>query len=380
MLDYDLFIKRLFLKAGQTGEPVAGTFELTSRCNLNCKMCYIHRNKKNSDQCTCNAKNAKNERETAFWLDLAKQARDAGMLLLLLTGGEPLLRKDFKEIYLACREMGLLVSVNTNGTLIDDETVRFFKENPPLRLNISLYGASPETYGALCGDSTAFQKVINAITALKSAGVNIKLNYTVTPYNRHDAEKILRFATELDIPVQAAMYSFPPVRASGDVVRLSPEDAAQEHFRWQRNRLGDDGLREYLATLLKGTAPEEFGGDCLDTNGEKISCRAGSTSFWVTFDGQLTPCGMMPQPTLPIQNCFIVAWGELRSRRENIFLPIECKNCNLRRSCDMCAAATLAETGRFDGVPRYACEKAKEFNRLSQQFLNQNKKMEVNVQ
>ena len=124
--------------------PLAGSFELTPRCTLDCKMCYIHR--RSSDKSAI-----AEEKDTKFWIDLATKARDAGMLILLLTGGEPLLRSDFDEIYRECKKLGLLVSVNTNATLLDEEKIRLFTEYPPQKINITLYGSSPETYGKLCG-------------------------------------------------------------------------------------------------------------------------------------------------------------------------------------------------------------------------------------
>ena len=134
-------------------------------------------------------------------------------LMLLLTGGEPLLRPDFREIYTGCKRMGLVLSVNTNASLIDDDMVELFAANPPRRVNITLYGASPETYGALCGSREAYARVVRAILNLQSAGVIVKLNFSVTPYNRHDAQAVYDFAAEHQLPLQAACYMFPPVRA-----------------------------------------------------------------------------------------------------------------------------------------------------------------------
>ena len=78
------------------------------------------------------------------WLDIAKAARDKGMIFALLTGGEPLVRKDFFEIYDGMREMGLLISINSNGSMLKGEILERFLENPPFRFNISLYGGSNE--------------------------------------------------------------------------------------------------------------------------------------------------------------------------------------------------------------------------------------------
>ena len=363
-INYSVFIDSLFRQATEKGTPLSGSFELTSRCTLNCKMCYIHRSPNSREALS-------DEKDTEWWIDLARRAVSKGMFLLLLTGGEPLIRKDFEEIYLACRNMGLLVSVNTNGTLIDERKVEFFSANPPQRLNISLYGTSPETYAALCGDGNAFGKVINAVKALKKAGVNLKLNYTITPYNQADALKAYDLAKELDIPIQPVSYMFPPLRSScrAETVRLSPEDAALAHFKWQSYHFSDPkDLRRFFELTKKGEAPRETEDDCFDSCGERINCRAGSSTFWVTYDGKMTPCGMMTEPGVQIED-FDAAWDFIRSEREKIYLPAECKTCSLRKSCDICAAVSYAETGRFDGVPTYVCEKAKIYNKLCRNVL-----------
>ena len=362
VMNYNNYINHLFARADANGVPLSGCFELTSRCTLACKMCYIHRGENASE-----IKAA--EKSAQWWLSLAKEVRDAGTLLLLLSGGEPLLREDFKEIYLGCRKLGLLVSVNTNATLINKEWVRFFKENPPAKLNISLYGASSETYESLCGNGEAYEKVINALTDLKNAGVNVKINYNITPYNKDDAEKISDICRELGFPVQVCSYMLPPVRICGEAVRLDPEEAARAHFGFQKYRLKEnfDAYLEKLKTRAQGSGKitiDELDEPC----GEGIKCRAGSTVFWVTFDGRVSACGMIPEPSASLENGFNTAWEEIRNRCKNIKLPVECTKCDKREYCDVCAAIAYTETGRFDGVPKYACKKAEVYRRLCKSY------------
>ena len=95
----------LHARACRTGTPLAGNFELTARCNFNCKMCYVH--------LTAEEQQRRGRELTA------DQARSRGMLFLLLTGGEPLIRTDFRYLLTELKKMGLLVSVNSNGSLID---------------------------------------------------------------------------------------------------------------------------------------------------------------------------------------------------------------------------------------------------------------------
>ena len=345
----------LFAKADARKIPLAGSFELTSRCTLDCKMCYIHRR-------SCDKAAAAQEKDASFWLDLATKARDAGMLILLLTGGEPMLRPDFDEIYRGCKKLGLLVSVNTNATLIDEDKLRLFCEYPPHKVSVTLYGASPETYGKLCGNASAYQKVIDSIYALKNSGVNLKLNYSITPDNVADIPAAVAFAKELDLPVVSTSYMFDPVRSCGEAYRLSPEAAARSKLDWQRNMLGDEELLRYLRADMP---PEPKGEEC----SKRINCRAGLSTFWVTWKGEMTPCGMMSAPNIPITD-FGSAWDAIRKARENIYLPAECSGCELQKKCDMCAAVSLGETGRSDGVPPYACLKAHEYARLCADFIS----------
>lgn len=355
-LDYDLFIAKIFSDADKKSIPLSGAFELTSRCPFDCKMCYVHR--KEND---CEA--IKQEKSTEWWINLTDEAKNAGMFMLLLTGGEPLLRSDFEEIYLHAKKSGVLVSVNTNGLLINDEKIKFFTDNPPQKLNITLYGASEETYRNLCGIGEAYKKVTNAIIKLRQAGVNLKINFTATQYNSHDAENIYEFAQKLGIPVQTVSYMFPPVRVGGDADRLSPEEAAKIQFDCQLLGMGEEKLKNHIQ---KKKNKQRGGNDVSDA--EMIPCRAGLSTFWVTWNGKMSPCGMMTKPMFEINN-FDDAWESIKESRKNIFLPSKCKTCKLRNYCDMCAAIPLAESGEFGVVPEYICQKAAEYKKLCDELI-----------
>lgn len=361
---YQAYSQLLFAKAGTRGVPLSGTFELTSRCNLDCKMCYIHRREHDADA-------LRREATAAQWLALAEECCRQGMLLLLLTGGEPLLRRDFREIYSGCKSLGLMLSINTNATLIEDKMVDFLAADPPSRVNITLYGASPETYAALCGDPKAYDRAVRGILALQSAGILVKLNCSVTPYNRGDVPVILDFARAHGLAIQTAGYMFPPVRACEHGCyapdRLTPAEAAAEKLRYDRFRFDDETLRQRWGALLSGQAVPDPDNECQELPTERIRCRAGSSTFWVTWDGQLRPCGMMTEPTLPLApGGFAEAWQELRRAREEILVPARCSQCPMAQACDQCAAVCHAETGSFTGTPSYMCQQTAEYLALIQ--------------
>ncbi|MBO5867513.1 MAG: radical SAM protein, partial [Oscillospiraceae bacterium] len=274
----------LYRKATAAGVPLSGTFELTPVCNMDCKMCYVRLSKQEQE-----ARGALGTVEQ--WLELAKKASNSGMLYLLLTGGEPFLYPGFRRLLEGLHAMGLLISINSNGTLIDAATVEWLKTCPPMRINITLYGASNETYSRLCGDAQGFTKVTNAIHLLKEAGIGVKLNCSLTPLNAEDLPKIAAFAEQNQLPLQVATYMFPPTRKDGSMVgknmRFSPEDAAYYMAYSDYLTLGRE---RFLAQ--NAPVPSDPEDPCGQPDG--VRCRAGKCSFWVTWQGNMLPCGMFP--------------------------------------------------------------------------------------
>lgn len=350
----------LYTKASRNGMPLSGTFELTPCCNMACKMCYVRKTKEEQEKIAP-------LRTAKEWLELGKTAREQGMLYLLLTGGEPFLRPDFQEILSGLHRMGLLISINSNGTLIDEETVEWLKETPPVRINITLYGASDETYARLCGNPKGFTQTARAIRLLKEAGIQVKINCSVTPYNVDDLEGIYAFAREEGLLVQATSYMFPPLRRDTSMVgqndRFSPQEAAYQSACILALDLGEDEFLRRVSRDESLAFPQEIEEDCpeIDGEGDGIRCRAGKCSFWITWDGRMLPCGMFPEGNA--QNVFQIgfekAWEQVHEEALAIRLPAKCSGCTLRDQCKACAAMVMTESGNFHTVPEYRCKMAK---------------------
>lgn len=353
----------LHAKGAALGIPVGGNFELTARCNFNCPMCYVHLS---AEEVAARGK----ELTAQQWISLAEQARDRGLMFLLLTGGEPLIRKDFFEIYGAVKEMGLMVSINSNGSTLQGENLQRLIADPPHRINVSLYGGSPETYRTMCGNN-AFEQVVGNIRELKQAGIDVRLNVSLTPYNYQDLERIYQISQELGVFVKTSSYMYPPIRVHGDCGhRLTAEDAAKVSVQWDRLRFSPETFRQRTKAHQMLAAMEQK--ECAADPDVGVGCRAGSTAFWMTWDGRMLPCGMMPGPeTFPLEVGFDAAWDELRQRTAQIKNPAKCVACKYREVCSVCAAVCVAETGRFDGVPDYVCrmteETVREFCQLDEE-------------
>lgn len=147
--------QQMFAMATEKKVPLYGVLELLPLCNLNCDMCYVRMSREEMEQ-------VGRLRTIEEWTKTAEDMMKAGTLFVLLTGGEPLLYPHFRELYQKLRELGMIITINTNGTLIDEAWADFFAENKPRRINITLYGASNETYERLChypgGKSGSFAK------------------------------------------------------------------------------------------------------------------------------------------------------------------------------------------------------------------------------
>jgi MoaA/NifB/PqqE/SkfB family radical SAM enzyme len=353
----------LHAKAARGGIPLSGTFELTPCCNMACKMCYVRMTKQQQEAVAP-------LRTAQEWLALAEQAQKRGLVYLLLTGGEPFLRPDFREILSGLNRLGLLISINTNATLIDESVIDWLKQTPPCRVNVTLYGASDATYHRLCGNPQGYTRAVRGIRLLKKAGITVRINCSVTPYNTEDLEGIFAFARQEGLPVQATGYMFPPLRREPGMIgsndRLSAQEAA---YQSARIMLLQHGREEYLRRVNSLSLPGELGEECpeLPAEGDKIRCRAGKCSFWVTWDGKMQPCGMFSGTEAPNVFCedFASAWERVKETAAAIRMAPKCSSCRLREQCKPCAAMALTETGRFDGVPEYRCQMTHGFHDAS---------------
>lgn len=350
-------VRRYFYqKAARERIPISGTFELTPRCNMNCAMCYIRMSEK--ELCRHGR-----ERTADEWIDLGRQCADAGMLFLLLTGGEPFLRKDFRRIYTELKKMGLLITINTNATLLDEDTVSWLASDAPARVNVTLYGGSNETYHRLCGHPTGYDAAVRGIELLRQAGILVNINSSFTCYNLSDMDAIVRFGQDRGLRVNAATYMFPPVRKEGAVewnadVRFTPEEAGAARAKADLLLLPPHLWERKLRCIHEIHEDEE----CQRTLDEKMGCMAGKAAFWVTWDWRMTPCGMMNSPVVRLEDTgFRQGWETIMEQTDLLRLPAECGKCSMRPACMICGALSTAETGQCHGKPDYLCRLTKSY-------------------
>lgn len=363
----------LFAKASRNHVPICGTFELSPVCNFDCKMCYVHMTPQQVKD------TGRKMMEYDDWITLAKQAKDEGMLYLLLTGGEPFLYPDFRKLFEELSKMGFVISINSNGSLIDENTVEWLKTNTPMRINITLYGASNETYYQLTGDKYGFDKVAKAIDRLKEAHIPVKLNCSLTPYNVKDLEKMIEFAKERNLIIEVATYMFPAIRRSKNNIgknnRFTAKEMAHYSLKTYKLQYGNDAFIKYVKDVLEGIVPC-INEECLEVTAEgNVRCRAGKAMFWATWDGRILPCGMMVTPEVSLNGrTFHEAWKKIVKKTSEIKLSGTCSNCKNQNICHVCAAMTYAETGDFKKTPKYLCQLVNALHNEALSILDKNNK------
>lgn len=353
--------------------PLTGAFELTSRCNLQCKMCYVCR--------PANDKTALVQERTAEeWISLARQARDAGLLYLLLTGGEIFLRSDFKQIYTELCNMGFCIQIYTNATLITPELAKWLGKIPPSKVGITLYGASPETYKKVCGNSSYFNSAINGIKLLIEQGINVVLRTTVIKDNVKDFTKFAEIADKFGTQFKIINYVSPRREGLGTCpleVRLSPYELAKYEAYistyFTSKNLKPKNEPNLSAALIsnneESVLDEEL--DLTENAKEPFACAAGKCYFSITSDGRMTPCGLMSSPAvLPFEKGFSEAWQELKGLCSSIPVCSECRECSLQEYCSTCPARLKNETGEYNKPAPYLCELARNRQSLNRKQKN----------
>jgi radical SAM protein with 4Fe4S-binding SPASM domain len=168
------------------GIPVSFELELTARCNNDCRHCYIN---------LPAADRAARAGELTFdeIVAVADQAVELGALWCVLTGGEPLLRPDFSEIYVALKRRGLLITVFTNACLVRPEHVELFRTYPPRDVEVTIYGASREVYERVTRTPGSFDAFLRGVSLLEQGGVNARYKATVLRSNVHELPAMAEF-------------------------------------------------------------------------------------------------------------------------------------------------------------------------------------------
>ena len=320
---FNHIFRYLDAKAQKEYIPLHGSFELTPLCNLDCKMCYIHLN---HSQISSN-----DLLSFSDWEALIEQAQSIGMISATLTGGECLTYPFFDEVYLKLFNMGIFLTVMTNGVLLDEKRLRFFEKYPPRAIQISIYGSSNNAYEEVTGHRV-FDIVNHNLQRLNKTNIPISLTITPSNYMRNDISALLSYVEEMHIPYYINSMLIEPREDTG----RSKHDLSIEDYIQLYNYQLKIRKKEHTKSKKEITIPEENHG------GEQkcgLLCDGGRSSFLIQYNGAMSPCSSLPEITSnPLKDGFEVAWHQINSLANQYIRPRECEECVYHDYCLTCPA------------------------------------------
>ncbi|MBI1965392.1 MAG: radical SAM protein [Betaproteobacteria bacterium] len=331
--------------------PQVVSWNVTQACNLRCPHCYLGA-----------AKRAARELSTKEGLSLIDELAALGTELLILTGGEPLLRRDLLTLARHASGSGLMVVVGTNGTLLDAHAARALKESWVRGVGISLDSLDPEKHDAFRGQKGAWNKALRAIEVCLAEGLEVALQTSVLPMNHEEVPRLAAFAREKGVRAFNAYFLVCTGRGEKltDITPQQHEALLEELIAVQARHSGEEDrfmVRAKCAPHVKRLVCERLRrGDISPVAAVMLlagaGCPAGRSYLRIGPEGDVTPCPYLP-----------VALGNVRrqplreiwqqpeplQKLRRLELRGRCGACEFREPCGGCRARALAASGDLFG-------------------------------
>lgn len=241
--------------------------------------------------------------------------------------------------------MGFFLTLQTNASLFTQRILQLLEEYPPRQVKITLYGATNETYQAVCGVEDGFDRVNDGIHGLMSAGIPVELVTTFIRENYEERNEIAFYAYRHGLPWMSTMGVKSSQRgAETDIeqVRLLEQLEQHQQERIQR-RMQDQHL------LDPARKPCTY-------------CRDYRLGYWVLWDGTISFCSFVPNTGISVRGLpFSEAWSRLLTYEEGLDWPEKCKSCSAAEVCERCAATVSPLYEKVKKSELKECKKIQEF-------------------
>lgn len=312
------------------------------RCNVRCEHCYLPFSQRAGPRL--------GELSLPEIQRIFSEIADAGTLWLLLTGGEPFLRKDFLDIYDDAKRKGFILSVFTNGTLLNEAIADHLAEWRPFAIEISLYGATQETYERVTGVPGSYANCMRGIELLLERDLPLQLKTVLLTLNQHELGQMKHLSESL-----GKEFRFDPVVNAGidgslypTQFRLPPEEIVSLEIQ-------DPGRAEEWPKTFEAVKDQEI------STRQMYTCSAGRNSFHIDPYGKMSLCLTARTPSYDLrQGCFKEGWERFMSSMLALeySLAFGCSGCDLRTICAQCPAMGLTEFGDAEARVPFICELA----------------------
>ena len=346
-LSYGTFSADLHNRQAGQRVPMQVSIEVTRRCPLECLHCY-----NNLPMGDMDAKKRELTKEEHF--KVLDELVDMGCFWLLYTGGEIFARKDFLEIYTYAKQKGFLITLFTNGTMINETIADYLAEWPPFAIEITLYGRTRETYEALTAIPGSYDRCLRGVKLLKERGLPLKLKTVATSINKHEVVAMRQFAEEeLGVEFKMDGQINPRIDCSQSplAVRLTPEEVVALDMNAPK------GASEYRRLAKRDREnPPNLGQ--IDT---VYHCGGGMTGFAINAYGEMGICVISQQETFSVREDGVQrVWEDslLRLRSLKRTRVTKCVECRIQSLCGMCPANGELENADRESPVNFLCQVA----------------------
>lgn len=342
--------------------PQNAVLELLPLCNLNCKMCYVRRTAEEAEALGGIISGAD-------WCKIADSCVEMGVLNFTLTGGECMLHPEFFDIYNHIYEKTPFITLMSNAGLITDRHIELFRHRTPYVITITVYGGSRETYGRLCGNAAAYDRVMESLRKLKENEIPFYIQMTVTKDNAEDVPAVMKLADELGVRFQYmdSLTSF------GNATEQTQQEMGADHDRvvelLRSFRPVNTPPIEATATAEEIVARRRIMGK---PSRPGIRCNAARNTMVINWRGNMQPCTVLDAYQADVRKqdlrkCWtdMVGWAD-----EQIVVP-ECYGCLFVTKCVSCIAQHYNDTHDFSKPSPRLCWKRRfpeEAARITEEF------------
>ena len=303
-------------------------WELTSSCNLNCIHCYLPK--------------FPSYYEYHSAIKLIDYIEELNILYVGITGGEVLLHPNFLDIYRMLKKRGFLVTVFTNGLLINNEIIKLFKDYPPFELKISIYGSSDSCFARVTRRPW-FYKFENALDLLNKNEVKYSLQTPIMTANYSDIDAIEEYCKSRNVSYKFGTMICPMVNGCHSNLN---------------QRIDADDIVDYEAKINGAINKWVFDYKSTNPKGEVLRCAAGKNYFVLDSEGNISMCGLLRQPAFKFTDkesfdLAMVKIQEIRKQMEDVFWNGPCSHCHLVKLCLGCPAYSKLENDDYQNCILY---------------------------
>lgn len=338
------------MSAASPQSPRMIAWELTHSCNLDC----VH--------CRASAIHELDPREfsTQEAYKLIDEIVSFSNPVIILTGGEPMLRPDIYDIARYGSEKGLRMVLGTNGTFVTEETAQRLKDAGIQRVTVSLDGSTAQSHEDFRKVPGCFEKAISGLKALKKVGLSSQVNTTITKRNLCDLENMLQMVKNLGVDAWHIFLLVPTGRGKEIEADEIPPDEYEKVLNWfyDVRKTVDINLKATCAPhyyrIMRQRAKEEGIKITPQTHGLDAmtrGCLGGITFCFISFLGSVAPCGYLPLDCGNVRETpFKQIWYGCKifnDLRDYSKLKGKCGYCEYKNVCGGCRARAYVATGDY---------------------------------